>query len=168
MATFADSNYRPCGTTPIEKGADFNMSNASDLTPLITASEKGFHVTHALFDWEQKSGMKLDVDVRDQYGATALIKAAEGHHVAVMQLLLNHKVSVNLHDYYGFTALHTAVYEPNIKWFDLHFFCKELRKRKPEYVEYSAGIGHWQRPLWGKQTVDVHETIDKLKKTIEH
>src|SRR6218665_3819910 len=105
MATFADSNYRPCGTTPIEKGADFNMSNASDLTPLITASEKGFHVTHALFDWEQKSGMKLDVDARDQYGATALIKAAEGNHVAVMQLLLNHGVSVNLHDYHGFTAI---------------------------------------------------------------
>ena len=153
----------------LQKGADFNMKNASGETPLITASENGCsHIIQALFDWEQKSGMKLDVDARDQYGATALIKAAETHHVSAMRLLLNHKVSVNLNDYYGFTALHAAVYEPNINLFDLHFFCKELRKRKLDCPDHFIDTGGWGEPSWGECPVARYETIDRLQKNLDH
>jgi len=63
-----------------------------------------------------------------------------------MRLLLNHKVSVNLHDYYGFTALHAAVYEPNSNFFDLHFFCKGLLKRKLVNLDDCLEIIRWGEP----------------------
>ena len=152
----------------LEKGADFNMKNSYGETPLIIASEKGYcHAIQILFDWEQKSGMKLDLDARDRYGATALIKAAERNHVSVVRLLLNHKASVNLYDYYGFTALHAAIYEPNRNWFDLHFFCKGLRKRKFDGVDYLE-ISSKDKPTWRKETMDPYTVIDRLQNYLEH
>src|SRR6218665_1393292 len=111
----------------LKKGADFSIKNAAGETLLIAASKRGCcHIVKALFKWEQKSEMKLDLDARDQSGATALIGAVAGNHVSVVRLLLKRKVSVNLHDYYGFTALHAAVYGANENWFERNFHFKEL------------------------------------------
>ena len=130
----------------LEKGADFNIKDPSGRTPLISASWLGCcHAIQLLFDWEHKSGMKLDIDARDQHGATALIAAAERHHVSAVRLLLNHKASVNLYDYYGFTALHAAIYEPHSNWLDLHFFCKWLLNRNFDGDDYLEIISRDKR-----------------------
>ena len=115
---------------------------------------------------KQKSGMKLDLDARDRHGATALIKAAEGNHVSAVRLLLNHRASANMHDYYGFTALHAAIYQPNYNWFDLYFFCKGLRKGKFTNEEYPQ-IGHRDKRTCEEEPVDRNTAIDQLEKILD-
>lgn len=114
-----------------------------------------------LCDWEKKSGMKLDIDARDQYGATALIKATERHHVSVVRKLLNHKAGVNLYDNYRFTALHAAIYEPNTKWFDFHFFCKGFLERTFDRIDSPK---MW--PIGGK--LDSYAIIDQANDSLQN
>src|SRR6218665_1530124 len=93
----------------LDNGADVLRRNVRGETPLIRAAAAGCR--HAV---EKLLGrMRPEhVDLKDNYGQTALIRAAQNHHPYVVRQLLHSGASVNSRDYRGYTALHAVICGP--------------------------------------------------------
>jgi len=93
----------------LDNGADVLRRNVRGETPLIRAAAAG--CSHAV---EKLLGrMRPEhVDLKDNYGQTALMRAAQNHHPYVVRQLLHAGASVNSRDYRGYTALHAVICGP--------------------------------------------------------
>lgn len=70
---------------------------------LLTASSSG-----NTEDVEAYIFMGADVNIRDEYGKTPLIKAIEHGHIATVKMLLANSADINVKDDNGWTALSIA------------------------------------------------------------
>lgn len=75
---------------------------------LLTASSSG-----KTDDVEAYIFMGADVNIRDEYGKTPLIKAIEHDHIATVKMLLANSADINVKDDNGWTALSVAEYKHN-------------------------------------------------------
>ena len=96
-------------STLLDNGGDVLRRNVRGETPLIRAAAAGCcHVVEKLL-----GRMRLDhIDLKDNYGQTALTRAAQNHHPYVVRQLLQAGASVNSRDYRGYTALHAVICGP--------------------------------------------------------
>lgn len=89
-----------------------NQQDFEGKTVLMISSLKGCNsVVRTILTWAIETRTWLDIDARDLYGQTALMKAAMGKHPDVVAMLLGAGASVNLSDNRAFTALHHALHE---------------------------------------------------------
>jgi uncharacterized protein len=91
----------------VEHGADVNRRGHKGEIPLVTASYLGAASTVALL---LGAGAKVN-DADDDIGQTALMAAAKGGHLDVMERLVAHGGKVNAKDKRGSTALHWSATE---------------------------------------------------------
>ena len=86
----------------VEHGADVNRRGRNGQIPLVTASYLGATSTVALL---LRAGARVN-DADDDIGQTALMAAAKGGHLDVMERLVAHGGKVDAKDKRGSTALH--------------------------------------------------------------
>lgn len=89
----------------IAAGADVNAQDHMKNSPFLLAGAEGYNeiVTLAL------ATGKVDFNLYNRYGGTALIPAAEKGHLATVRLLLQTPINVNHVNRLGYTALMEAV-----------------------------------------------------------
>jgi len=98
----------------IEKGADVNVRNAKQQTPLILAASVG----------NTKLSMKLiehstDLNAKDEELVTPLMAAAKGYDKELAEYLLGRGVLLDERDKEGRTALHLRTAAQDLSWVQL-------------------------------------------------
>ena len=93
------------------KSVDINMQDSANYTALIWA---------AVESWKEKEdcisivtaliNKKVNIELRDKYGLTALMNAAQNNNIEIVKLLADNGADVNAQDYKNGTALTTAAY----------------------------------------------------------
>jgi ankyrin repeat protein len=87
----------------LDKGADVNAKDYKDLTPLMSASERGHgDIARLLVD------RGADVSAKNTRSMTALMYASRGGHVDIAKLLVDRGADVNAKDSAGKTCLMIA------------------------------------------------------------
>uniref|UniRef100_A0A0G4HXG7 Uncharacterized protein n=1 Tax=Chromera velia CCMP2878 TaxID=1169474 RepID=A0A0G4HXG7_9ALVE len=103
--TQADSNQRIEGSPPAPFPPEENEVETEETDPqaLTDASRKGdlLKVKHTIEDGRAK----LNLDMQDENGKTALILASANGHTDIVRLLVDAKAYVDMQDRYGKTAL---------------------------------------------------------------
>jgi ankyrin repeat protein len=105
----------------VEHGADVNRRGHNGEIPLATASYLGAASTVALL---LGAGARVN-DADDDIGQTALMVAAKGGHLDIMERLVAHGGKVNAKDKRGGTALHWSATEAD----------------RPDVARYLLGLG---------------------------
>jgi len=102
----AVSRLLPAGGTQLNLSAARFQDPSFKSTPLIKAAVRG-HVEIVRMILER--ALDTDVDYKDEDGATALLAAAQYHHVHILRLLADHGGNVNHLNKWRETALRGAV-----------------------------------------------------------
>ncbi len=99
----ASHGHKELVTLLIAYGADKN----AELSEALTNNHSD--VAKLLFE----NGAGADVNAKDKYGKTALLKASQSGHVEIAELLLAHGADVNAEDNDGSTPLSSIFYGPS-------------------------------------------------------
>ena len=92
----------------IEHGADVNVTDILDNTPLDDAiSKNNTEIAKLLIEYG------ADINVKGDYGKTPLHDAISKNNVEIAKLLIEHGADVNVKDYIGYTLLGYAVSNNN-------------------------------------------------------
>lgn len=104
LETAIDKDFGQIACTLLERGAQPDRPQPDGVPLLVKAVDKGLvNLTSAML----KTG-KIDVNVTDKNGVTALMKAVQKNNSNAVSLLLDYKADVNLKDKQGATALDLA------------------------------------------------------------
>ena len=94
--------YAPLVKKLLKEGADVNLKNDLNYTPLHIASEKGhLEVAEMLIDFGN-----ADVDVKDKNQFTPIYVASSEGHIDILELLLSTGANVNCKHIENWTPLH--------------------------------------------------------------
>lgn len=103
------SDIRFCDYILNLDGADVNVVDHKDCTPIFLAAQEG-HSAVVQFLIQHNADLNIACDD----GETALIRAAAEGHIKVVELLVQHGANMNLPNGYGTTALSIAVSEGHL------------------------------------------------------
>jgi ankyrin repeat protein len=161
--------YRACESNEVEiikkliaRGANVNLCNNSNVSPLSIACRRGhIEVVRLLLSVSIKA---IRTDLVDTEGRGALHEACEGEHEEIVALLLHHDLDPCIKDVNGNTPLHTACQRAHVGCVRAlleHVKVVDVQNRLMETPLFMACIGHMGHNITASRKVaEIQQTID--------
>eukprot|EP01029_Cantina_marsupialis_P000297 TRINITY_DN10249_c0_g1_i1.p1 TRINITY_DN10249_c0_g1~~TRINITY_DN10249_c0_g1_i1.p1 ORF type:complete len:647 (+),score=104.50 TRINITY_DN10249_c0_g1_i1:1658-3598(+) len=136
----------------VNAGADLNVIDRNNVTPLAYLVDKGLQITNQR---EKENFLerlvfvlkyRIDVNTIDEDGRTVIHKAVLANNIEVVEKLLTKKLDLNIKDKQGRTALHHTQWKGNYKIARL-LISAGADLNEPDYagftiLNYAAILGH--------------------------